>query len=208
MKTILFFLCFFSNLLYSQYITGLSLTQNGNNQLKANLKVYLPTAGNFLSSTTNVEQNTITLSSCYYITDFGAISNLENDFLIDLPNNGNFTLIVNMYSSINPILCNYENLEDTVSLNFTTPINGTVSLNTNEINNKEFLIYPIPVKDVLNFDIKEKITSLKIFDASGKLVYQNHEVNTKKIDVSNLKNGTYFLEIKTGQEIFYKKIMK
>ena len=195
------------NLLFSQYITGLDLTQNGNGQIKANLKVYLPTVGNFLSSNTTINQNVITLSACYFMTDFGAISNLSNDFYINIPDNNNYTLIVNMYSSNNPNNCNYQNIEDTATINFSTPIQGTVSMATDEnnTNSENISIFPVPTKDVLNINSKEQIMGINLCDASGKKILVKFENNS--LNTSQLKNGTYFLEIFTDKKTYRKKFM-
>lgn len=204
-------LLFISNLVYSQYITGLSATQNTDNQIKAKLKVYLPTVGEFLSSKTSINQNIITLSSCYFMTDLGAISNLENDFHVDIPNTGNYTLIVKLYTSFNPTTCNHENLEDTATLNFSAPIVGTASLNTleNVIKNQNIALFPNPTKDFLNINSETKIDSIKIYDSAGKLVFTSSD-NNRKIDVSKLKNGVYYLEIlsdkkKTSEKFIVQK---
>ena len=66
------------------------------------------------------------------MTDFGGVSNLSNDFYINIADNNNYILKVNMYSSNNQNNCNYQNLEDTATLNLTTPIQGTDSLAANE----------------------------------------------------------------------------
>lgn len=202
------FFLFVSNLLFSQYITGLNVTQNGTNQIKANLKVYLPNLGEFSTHITSIDQNIITLSACYLMTDFGAISNLENDFYIDIPNNGNYTLKVNLFTSSDPTTCNYLNLEDTVMLNFIAPIEGTVSLNTIDLenNNEKLLLFPNPTKGILNIKTSQKTEQINIFDATGKQVrsIQNTE---NKIDVSNLANGVYYIEILNSKGKFREKFV-
>lgn len=197
-----------TNLIFAQYITGLSVTQNGTNQIKTNLKVYLPTVGEFKNYQVNINQSTITLSACYFMTDFGGISNLENNFLIDITDNNNYTLIVKMYSSTDPTNCNYTNLEDTATLNFTTPIEGTVSLATDETENsgQNIQLFPNPAKDILNIITDSKIQNVKVYDASGRLF--SARIDEKgKIDISSLKNGTYFIEILTYKKRFHRKFI-
>lgn len=197
-----------TNLVFAQYITGLNVTQNGASQIKTNLKVYLPTVGEFKNYQVNINQSTITLYACYFMTDFGAISNLENDFFIDIPDNNNYTLIVKMYSSTDPITCNYNNLEDTATLNFSTPINGTVSLATDETENngQNIQLYPNPAKDVLNIKADFKIQNVNIYDASGRLFSVKLD-SEGKLDVSSLETGTYFIEIFTDKKRVHKKFI-
>ena len=157
---------FISNLLFSQYIEGLSVTQNGTNKIKVHVKAYFHTSSSaYLSYDANTNQNTITLNACYYLSPFGgdaAVTHYENDFYIDIPNNANYTLIVNMYISTDEVICNYNRIEDTATLNFTTPIEGTVSLTTNDTygKNEKLLLYPNPAKDILNIKSPSKISQL------------------------------------------------
>lgn len=204
-KIFLVLLLSITNFAFGQYITGLSVTQNGTNQIKVNLKIYLPSVGEFKNHQININQNTVTLSACYFMTDFGGITNLENNFLIEIPDNNNYTLIVKMYTSSDPTICNYNNLEDTVAMDFSTPIEGTVSLATDENNTKSenISLFPVPTKDVLNIKSNEKIHKVNLYDASGKKLSPLLENN--KINTTNLDNGIYFLEIYTGKNTYRRK---
>ncbi len=208
MRTLIIaFPLFISNLVCAQYITGLSVTQNGENQIKTNLKVYLPNWGEFDSYTTNVEQNTITLSVCYYMSGATVITNLENDFYIDIPENGTYTLIANIYL-LGETSCDYENLEDTASLSFTTPIEGTISLGSNELGSfgKSVELYPNPVKDILNIRTDLKIKQVNVYDSSGKLTLIKNE-NFSTINTSGFENGIYYLKILTDDKTIFKKFI-
>ena len=55
-------------------------------------------------------------------------------------------------------------------------------------------IYPNPVKDYIQTETNQEIKEIRIFDAAG------HEVKTAKgktLDISDLKNGFYFITIST-----------
>jgi len=64
------------------------------------------------------------------------------------------------------------------------------------------LIYPNPIKDVLN--IEGAYTSVAIFDVFGKLVLSSEY--TKSINVSSLADGIYMLNISTKKGIQTQKI--
>lgn len=181
--------------------------QNGDNHIKANLKVYLPHYSEFNSSEITINGNIITLNACYFMTDFGSISNMENDFYIDIPNNGNYTLKVNLYISTDEVTCNHNSLEDMVTLNFSTPIDGTVSLGTaNPAHNTKITVFPNPVKNALTFS--EEVSSVRITDVSGKIV---KEISTKQksVNVEHLAKGVYLVTaITKSGEIISKKIVK
>ena len=208
---ILTILLFISNILSSQYIEGLSLTQNGTDQIKAHLQIYFPTDGAYISYTKDINQNIITLNVCYYKNELGgstAVNHYENDFYIDIPNNNNYTLNINLYSSWNETTCTYNVLEDTVTLNFTTPINGTISLAAIESQNKNhnLVLFPNPTKGIFNIKTNQKIEKAKIYDISGKIIQNLFPLNSK-IDVSKLEDGIYFIEILSDGKIQRKKFV-
>ena len=207
-KNYFIILLFLSNLFFSQVITGLSVTQNGANQIKVHTKIYLPYFGDYIGYTSNIDQNVITLSFCYWMGAGAVVSYPENDFYIDIPNNGNYTLVTKLYISDDWVICDYHNLEDTVSLNFTAPIEGTVSLGSQENENiaGKFSLHPIPAKDILNIRTHSIIKKVNIYDSSGKLV-SNPKVENSQINTSNLKNGVYFMEILSGKDRLHKKFI-
>ncbi|GAA4894771.1 hypothetical protein GCM10023311_19320 [Flaviramulus aquimarinus] len=70
----------------------------------------------------------------------------------------------------------------------------------------ELVVYPTLVKEVLNISTNEILKSVKIYDMTGKLVlYQNE--NPKKINVSKLPSGFYFLKVQFDDFITTKKII-
>ena len=80
-----------------------------------------------------------------------------------------------------------------------TDFNGDYSYSPMIAINNEWmtniLLYPSPTNNFISLDEKyltDDKSSLKIFDAQGKLVLSN-TINHYQIDVSNLKNGIYFL---------------
>ncbi|WP_288374840.1 T9SS type A sorting domain-containing protein [uncultured Chryseobacterium sp.] len=77
--------------------------------------------------------------------------------------------------------------------------NNTNQLSTKEVSTatKTFKTYPNPVKEVLNIENIEKNLSLKIYDLSGKLVFETITNSSKiSIDTSSLPKGQYVVMIK------------
>ena len=91
-------------------------------------------------------------------------------------------------------------------------IQGTITnpdINTNtiaDITSKSISIYPNPLNgsDFLNFNSYVQLA--KIFDASGKLVIS--EGNTNTLDLSNLAQGLYTLQINNNDTVQSVKIIK
>lgn len=71
-------------------------------------------------------------------------------------------------------------------------------------------LYPNPAQDQLTFDNEQQIISeIRIYDVVGKEVKHIIANNTKiTINISELKRGVYFTEIKTESETVTKKFMK
>ncbi len=81
----------------------------------------------------------------------------------------------------------------------------------------KFSIYPNPAKDLLNVNLSKSFNSdkisLVITDQKGKQVYENQVSgmqfsSTYKIDISNLAQGTYYLEVRTDKGVVSKKFIK
>lgn len=67
-------------------------------------------------------------------------------------------------------------------------------------------IYPNPVDNILNLDF-EKAVDLDIYTINGKLILSKTNVS-KEINLSNIKSGTYVLQIRKDNQIFVTKIVK
>lgn len=82
-------------------------------------------------------------------------------------------------------------------------------LNTSENNLVNFNYYPNPVIDQLNFNSKNTIDKITIYNLMGQQVL-NHNINsnTGSIDLSNLSKGMYLAEITSGSSMTTAKILK
>ena len=91
----------------------------------------------------------------------------------------------------------------------------TTTLSTNTTTKKEISIFPNPATDFVNINLSAlnfKNAELKIFDASGRMVFDRNytsENKTIKIDVSNFKTGIYIINIiSDGEKRSEKLIIK
>lgn len=88
--------------------------------------------------------------------------------------------------------------------------NGLV-LNQNEfqLDNSVF-IYPNPAVDVLNYTLADgvSISSIELFDLTGKKIAVNHNTQAKVIDVASLQSGVYFVKFNSDSKSLIKKFVK
>lgn len=77
-------------------------------------------------------------------------------------------------------------------------------------NSKDITLSPNPVKNQFTLNNVRRITSVKIFDNSGKVIKDFDAVSILKniFDVSRLKTGSYVVMIKNDKETISKKIIK
>ncbi len=77
----------------------------------------------------------------------------------------------------------------------------------NSLNQTDILIYPNPVKTVLNVKNISKKANYKIYSSAGQMVSTGLILNNK-IDVSRLINGVYVIDIEDVQGTVQKKFIK
>ncbi len=85
----------------------------------------------------------------------------------------------------------------------------TKSTSTVNVNDKVLYLYPNPVKDFLNIRSELAINSIRVFDLSGKLIFENKYQAEKAVDInlSNLPKGVYMIEINVvGDGLSVKKV--
>lgn len=73
----------------------------------------------------------------------------------------------------------------------------------------EFVLYPNPVKDILNISTKNQteIQSVEIYNMVGQVVIAIPN-STKTIDVSSLETGTYFIKVNSEKDTTTTKFVK
>jgi hypothetical protein len=86
-------------------------------------------------------------------------------------------------------------------------INPDISTGVHEFIEQQIGIYPNPASDEFNLSEEALNTTLQIFDASGKLIYQDSKVRDLRIIVRGYKQGVYTLVIQNDQYIKHSKIV-
>ncbi|PCI99852.1 MAG: hypothetical protein COB15_03445 [Flavobacteriales bacterium] len=81
---------------------------------------------------------------------------------------------------------------------------STLNEQTENINLK---LYPNPASTELTINTELAIQKISIFDVSGKII-RSLTPATNTINISDLKNGTYFIEVKGKEKILTQKFVK
>lgn len=84
---------------------------------------------------------------------------------------------------------------------------GTLN-SANFESNKNMILYPNPVKDILQIKILEStnITNCELFDISGKII--KVQIFNNSIDVSQIQKGMYLIKLETNEGNFTEKFIK
>ncbi len=75
-------------------------------------------------------------------------------------------------------------------------------------NEDEINVYPNPIVDVVNFSHSRLISSVRLYDTRGKMLMTVNQPTVDYLDLSELKNGVYYLEIESGTTKLMQKIVK
>lgn len=75
---------------------------------------------------------------------------------------------------------------------FSTSYDSYLGVPEVEHERREMVLYPNPVKDILNINFENKIESVTIIDYTGKVVLRSE---LERIDVSHLTSGLYFVQV-------------
>ena len=79
----------------------------------------------------------------------------------------------------------------------------TISISTYNTKNSIIKIYPNPAQNKITIDAND-IIDVKLFDVIGKQITSTKDNN---VDVRNLPEGVYFIQVQTKQSITTQKII-
>lgn len=175
-----------------------------------NLHTGTSTISEFISEEQFFSSNIITMNICYYVTGFQVTTQYNDTFPVTVPADSDYTLVVNLYRSQTQGVCDYTELTDTATLEFTTPLTETVYLSVEdfELLQNQIKVYPNPVKDILFLDIPNNLILKNIiaYNILGKEI-KTFTIGLESLDVRDLNNGIYLLKLNTDKGIITKKII-
>ena len=88
--------------------------------------------------------------------------------------------------------------------------NTTCSLSTTEfLNDKKIIIHPNPASNLIQFETSDNESfEIIIFDVLGNIIFSKSINNNERLDISNLKEGVYFVSLKNQINSTQKLIIK
>src|SRR5690606_25251051 len=70
-------------------------------------------------------------------------------------------------------------------------------------NSHSVILYPNPAKNQFTLEYKNPMNSIKVFETSGKLIYDQAQINQNKwtISIQNWPKGMYMVQIQSHQNV-------
>ncbi len=144
--------------------------------------------------------DSIEVEGCFYQGAATSPGHFYDTLSLGILPAGNYQVLFDAYLSNDSAICDMS-ASDFTSVSFT--VSGSSSVSYPGLENK-FAVYPNPVIDVLFVEDDEALVLLDaaIIDSEGKML-QQHPGNFRRIDVSSLPKGLYFLRLRAteGQAI-------
>jgi hypothetical protein len=183
------------------------------NNFKIMSKKFLYSAAAFLTVVVCSAQSSVVQAECFWDTDPGyglATPVLATDGSF----NSAFEQLTKSGIALPPVGLHVFNIRikdntGTWGPIFKNVISVQTSLGTADLDLKNVMVYPNPVKDILNIAVDKDITSVSLYNVLGQEVLTK-VYNSKEIvlDVSGLTSGTYFVKVYADSLVKTLKVSK
>jgi hypothetical protein len=185
-------------------------------RVKDNTNVWGPVFMNVINvvATTTATVVSISQAECFWDTDPG-----EGNGAALLAIDGNFSsafeqLFKNGITIAQPVGLHVFNvrIKDNTGVwgpVFKNVVNIQSILGTENFNVAKLIVYPNPVKDLLNVSFDQKIIHVSLYNVLGQeVISRDINANDAMIDVSQLRTGTYLLKVQSGEDMKAYKVIK
>lgn len=80
-----------------------------------------------------------------------------------------------------------------------------LNLDSNNLDN--FVVFPNPANEEISIaGLDDTVVGIRIFDLSGRVVFEEDQNTTKNVDISNLTSGSYILTVSTDTQTSTKQL--
>ncbi|WP_293893593.1 T9SS type A sorting domain-containing protein [Flavobacterium sp.] len=140
---------------------------------------------------------------------FGIITSTTTFYITDLPQSTDcyayFVRSICSPTNVSPWAATGSSVCSVVAYNYLITLSNDNFISNS--NNNRLQIVPNPTKNVIQIKNNAEIEKITIFDSFGKEVLTQIQ-NINEIDVENLSEGIYLMEIQIENEKVYKKFIK
>lgn len=170
-------------------------------------QVTVPASGSITVETNNNSSNIADTGMAVYSGTCGSLSLVECDD--DDSDDGNFSLISLSGRTPGEVLLvrvwEYGGgTEDTFQVSA-----YDASLSAGSFNNSNFLIYPNPVKDMLNISYSSEISYVRVVNMLGQeVISRDINATSTQLDMSHLSAGAYLVTVSSGDVLKTIKVVK
>jgi len=206
-----FFLTILSFNIYCQSIVNIIVEPNDATSVNVRSIVDHNYGMDFLSHEYIINGSEITLKICFKVYFTTVYTVLENDINIPIESPNDYVLNIEIYKNIINE-CDYSQIIDSATMEFSTPLTEMVSLSTSDIQNSlenQIQLFPNPTNGFLFIDNK---SSLKILSVSLSNIFGSKLFSIKKtsniIDLRNVNLGVYIVNIETNKGRLTKRLIK
>jgi len=184
----------------SLYITGVNTTtvEGG---INVNLHTTSLGGAGYLSESYEVAGNTIMVKVCYWFDMTLPILQFEDNIMIPLEADGDYTVNVTVYNSSSQEVCDDYSIAGSQSI--------VVSyLSATDFGKEEHLkLFPNPTNGIIAFNNAIDVSSIAVYDSTGRLVKEFKHLATNTINLEGLSDGIYALHLEGEQGIHTQKIV-
>ena len=148
--------------------------------------------------------DTIEISAFRRCSNLNTITNL-NSTPIDID--------TSVFSGVNKSACVLKVNTKNLSLYQAAPvwqdflIEGVPGLAVKEIEKQKIILFPNPVKNILNIQTTSTVEQVAFYDIAGRMLKQFYNPN-QELNIDNLPNGMYLVKILTSEGECIRKIIK
>jgi len=156
----------------------------------------------YLSDSYEILGNTIIVKVCYWFNMTLPVLQFEDNIMIPLDADGEYTVTVNAVNSSSQEVCDNFSTTDSESVVVTY-------LSTTDFGKaKETIkLFPNPTNGVIEFRNTTDVNAVTVYDSMGRLVKEFKHLTTNKINLEGLSNGIYVLRLEGEQGIHTQKIV-
>ena len=183
------------------YITDLNVTtvEGG---INVNLHTTSLNGAGYLSDSYEILGNTIIVKVCYWFDNTLPVLEFEDNIMIPLETDGEYTVTVNAVNSSSQEVC--DNFSTTDSETVVVTYLSITDFGTGKENIK---LFPNPTNGTLGFNTAIDVNTVSVYDSMGRLVKEFRNLTTNKINLEGLSDGIYALRLEGDQGFYTKKIV-